>query len=112
MYTVNEGSTLVMNIVFYDQLDQLTVPLSANYRVDDVRTGQNLVPAQTLPGPFGATMDLEIKSTENVSLSNREGEERRLTLEFTYGSTDDIRKGTAEYVFTVKNLKFYPVTMS
>lgn len=97
--TINERTTLVLTLAFFDEDDAAVTPTSAWYRVDDVGSGTSIV-AQTALTGLSTTKELEITEAQNASVT-RSLEERVVTVSFAYGSG---RRGTDEYRYLVRNL--------
>lgn len=102
MTTVNEQTTLIVTVEFFDQDGVAVVPSAATYGLDDVATGKVIVAAGTAFPSLGTTVNLEITSTQNSIVdTTRPFEIHRLTVSATYATT---RKVTDEYLFRVTNL--------
>ena len=99
--TINERTTLVLTLAFFDEDDAAVTPTSAWYRVDDAASGTAMVAQTDLTG-LSTTKELEITSAQNASLT-WSLEERVVTVSFSYGSG---RRGTDEYRYLVKNLSY------
>jgi hypothetical protein len=98
---VNERSTLMLTVSFFDEDSVAVTPDAATYRIDDPTSRTNILPATAIT-PLGVTADLEITSDENRVIRSRSASEVRvLTVEFDYGTG---KHGTAEYRYRVLNL--------
>lgn len=98
--TVNERTTFVLLLSFFDENQTPVTPSAAFYRLDDVLTETPIVPKVALSA-LAPTKEVEITSLQNALLSGQLMEERVVTVEFDYGFG---RHGTAEYRFFVKSL--------
>jgi len=103
MDTFNERSTVLVTVAWYDADDAPVTPTTAAYRVDDVRSGVNIVPSTAITG-LSTTNEIEITPSQNTVLDyRREFEQHAVTVTFTFGGGGS-RQGTARYVFAVNNL--------
>jgi len=108
MNQVNEGSTANLAISFYDEHKAAVAPTAAQYRIDDVASGDEITDWTDFdPSPSGATYDLKISAEENAIVNSAlTVEQHRITIQYDYGSTD---QGTAQIFFFVKNLAMVPL---
>ena len=99
---VNERSTFVLRVAFFDEDDQPAVPDAVTYRIDDPIVGTAILAptAVSLGSPAGTTVDLQITSDDNASLDGRQYQRRLVTLEWDW----EAGHGTSEYEYFVKNL--------
>ena len=103
MDTFNERSTILVTVAWFDADDAAVTPTTAAYRVDDVRSGVNIV-ASTSIGSLSTTNTIEITPAQNTVLDyRREFEQHAVTVTFTFGA-GGTRAGTARYVYAVNNL--------
>lgn len=103
---VYEGSTWLVTAAFTDDNGIAVTPTSARYRIDDVKSGQNIVAAADVPS-LGSSAEIEITPAQNAVINDRYAiEPRRLTLVFVYGAA---RQRVAEYKYDLINLRFAPV---
>ena len=120
-WVVNENTTMILRVSFFDE-DQLpVVPDGAWYRIDDVKSGRKIVPptgvpsASQSPSPtedpegmiafpsLAAVVDIEITAAQNKLVTQRLGtEERLVSVEFNYDG--DAKHGSAEYRYWIKGL--------
>jgi hypothetical protein len=99
---VKERNTYIVTVAFFDHDDDPVTPDSATYRIDDVKSGQILVPVTAIVS-LGVTVDIEITPLQNQIIDDNNVEElRRLTVMFYY---DTVRQGADEYFYRVMNLK-------
>ncbi len=106
MELVNEKSSCTVTLAFTDETGAAVTPSAGRYRIDDAGAGTQIKDWTSFT-PTGSTYDVEVSATENAILvAANEVEIHRLTVEFTYGVA--AKKGTAEYVFGIKNLTKYP----
>jgi hypothetical protein len=102
-FELNERSTLILTVSFFDEDGVPVTPDAATYRIDSVNgnRGTNILSATAI-SPLDTTADIEITSEQNNILRNREAFEIRVvTIGFDYGSG---KHGTAEYRYRVMNL--------
>lgn len=98
---VNEKSSSVLQVSFFDDHDVAIIPISANYKIDDVGTG-TVILAETALSPLSSVVSIDITSTQNRIINSVNTFETRIvTVKFVYG-TDKL--GTGEYIYTIKNL--------
>jgi len=119
----NEKTTLYLRISFFDEDGDPTTPEHAWYRVDDVRSGQRIVPSLSSPSPsptaepdgmiplsepMASVIDLEITDEQNKMVVQHAGsDERVVTVEFDYNTTGgETRHGSAEYHYWIKGLPY------
>ena len=99
--SVNEMTTLVLTLAFFDEDDAPVTPTAATYRVDDVGSGTAIVASTALTG-LSTTKELEITSLQNAMVTATNSlEQRVVTVGFDYGSG---RHANEEYRYYVKNL--------
>lgn len=100
---VNERTTLVLTVSFFDEDEVAVTPDTATYRLDSLQgTRGTAVLAATSISPLSTTADLEITSDQNQIIRQRNTYEIKVvTVEFTY---DSGKRGTAEYRYKVLNL--------
>uniref|UniRef100_A0A6M3L5V9 Uncharacterized protein n=1 Tax=viral metagenome TaxID=1070528 RepID=A0A6M3L5V9_9ZZZZ len=102
MYAINERSTLILNIKFYDEDSALVVPDSATYKIDDIGSGTAITASTNITG-LASSKDIHITYTENRILAEANQEEiRRVTVVFLYATST--KQGTAYYDYKIKNL--------
>lgn len=102
MEIINENTTLIVRLSFKDENSIGVIPSAAQYRIDDVDSGAQILDWTSFT-PSADTHDLTITAAQNaIMASDREQEKKRVTVEITYGVTDN--KATDEYVYVVKNL--------
>ena len=99
--TVNEKSTMVLNVKFYDEDDVLVVPSSATYRIDAPGEIATVILTDTAITSLASSVDLIITSAQNASVSSAPYQERVVTVTWNYAST---KVGTDEYRYRVKAL--------
>jgi len=120
-WVVNENTTMMLRVSFFDEDGDPVVPDGAWYRIDDVRSGTKIVPQGGIPSasnspsatedpegmvPFpslAAVVDIEITAAQNKLVVQRLGtEERLVSVEFDYDG--DSKHGSAEYRYWIKGL--------
>ena len=98
---LNERSTYVVTVSFFDENGDPVTPSSATYRVDDEKHRTNLVPTTSI-GSLTTAVDIEITSDENRIIRSRSAYEvRTVTVIWNYGGT---KQGTGQYRYKVINL--------
>lgn len=98
---VNERSTYLITVSFFDEDDDPVTPGAATYRIDDQQRRTNILPATAI-SPLNTTAEIEITSEQNAILRSRaESEIRTVTIEYDYGSG---RHATAQYRYRLLNL--------
>ena len=103
---VNDGSTAFLTITFKDKNGDPIVPDSAEYRIDDVDSG-NSVKGVTAFSPTLSTHELEITKDENEMVNDdRAFERRRVTVRWLYDGGNS--RGVAVFVYEVKNVWKHP----
>ncbi len=101
MDVVNEKSTWVVSMSFFDETKAAATPSGGTYRVDDIGSGASIV-ASTPFTPSSSTYQIVITPTQNaLQNANDDAETRRLTVIWQYGGT---KQGTAEYIYQIENL--------
>lgn len=99
--TVKEGCSAWLQVSLKDKTGALAAPSAVRYRVDCLTTG-TLVLDWTV-GPAESAFELLIAATLNVMQDEKNAQEqRRVTVEATYGSSAD--KATDQFDFTLVNL--------
>jgi hypothetical protein len=102
MLRINENTALTLTISFADDTGAEIIPATAEYRLDDVSSGAEILTWTSIT-PSTAALDIIITEAQNAILdSTREREKKRLTARFTYGA--DNKQATAEYIYAVRNL--------
>ena len=105
LFEINERTSLTLTVAFTDEDDQPVTPDSATYRIDDIASRTNILPATAFPSLL-SSVDLEITSAQNRIIKERKPSEiRTVTVEFDY---DTDKHGTKQYEYRVNNL--YGVT--
>lgn len=101
--SVNERTTLVLTVSFFDEDEVAVTPDLATYRIDSLQGNRGTaVLAATAISPLSTTADLEITSNQNQIIRQRNAYEIKVvTVEFDY---DTDKHGTAEYRYKVLNL--------
>ncbi len=103
MYEVNERTTMLLRVAFFDEDDVAVVPNSSIYRIDDIGTS-TVIRASTAMAPLAVTYDITITEEENYIIAERHTyETRRVTVDFRYGA-GSVKRGTNEYIYKVKNM--------
>lgn len=104
MDTVNENSSSVLRINFFDENREAATPNAITYRIDDV-SSSTAIKATTALSPDGTSIDIDITATQNAILTSSNAFEiRAVTGTFTYAS--GAKQGVFEILYQVKNLNF------
>lgn len=104
--SVNAGSTSWINVNLVDQYGAPAAPIAFKYQIDDILSGTNIVPEQTLATP-GAAFQITVTAAQNLILNAANAQEyRRLTTTAVYGDGTD--RITATYDWVVNALPFVP----
>lgn len=99
---VNEGSSAMIELSFFDENGLPVVPTLVTWRLDDVFTNTNYALNQSFV-PTGSIEVVSIQpSWNNIIDTNRQVEYRRMTVTYTLSPT---RVGTEEVRWAVKNLR-------
>lgn len=98
--TINERTTAVVTVNFYDEDGLPVTPDSARYRIDAPNEGLNIL-GWTAIDPLDPAPDLVITASQNACRSTAPWSERVVTVDWTYAIS---KSGTAEYRYRVKNL--------
>ena len=101
--TINEQTTLLVTIAWFNEDDVAVTPSAASYRIDDTGTNQNLVPTTSISA-LSTTNTVTVTSTQNSSVDARSLQERVMTVIADYGSPS--KRITDEYRWYVKNLNY------
>lgn len=103
LFEVNERTTLILTVSYFDDGDTPVTPDSATYRIDSLQGSRGTaVLAATAIGSLSTANDIEITSDQNQIIRQRNAYEIKVvTVEFEYGSD---RRGTSEYRYKVINL--------
>jgi len=99
---VNERSTLVLRVAFFDEDGNPAVPDSATCRIDDTVQGRTIrsATAVDLGSPPTDTVDITITEDENASLDGRQYQRRLATIEWDWEGGH----GATEFEYFVKGL--------
>lgn len=100
--SVNEKTTLLLTVAFFDEDDVAVVPTSATYRIDRPAEANSAVLAATAITGLATTKTLTITSAQNAIVGSRAFQEQVVTVEFDYGSPS--KHGTDEYRYRIKAL--------
>jgi hypothetical protein len=101
MIETNEKSTLVITVTFKDENNELVIPTSAEYRIDDVNSG-NMIRDWTPMPSLASSVDIVISASESsIIASKRIYEDKELTVRFTYSAN---KAGSAQQLFRVRNM--------
>jgi len=101
METVNEKSTAVIRMWFYNQDRVPAIPTSVSYTLHDESTGDVII-ASTPATTMDYTIDIYIGASYNTIVNDaRNYETKVLTITWNFGGGIS---GYAEYKYRVKNL--------
>ena len=107
MDTINEETTYIVTISFFDQDGNGVVPDQANYRLDDEKSG-TVIKGWTAIQSLSESVDVVVSSDENAMVDNEnEAEIRILTVSFSYGGALAYT-GTSDHRYLLLNLTDYP----
>ncbi len=100
MREVNERTTCYLQVTFFDKAGQLAEPSRVDWRLDDITTGQAVVPlTQITPG---ATVEITVLAAYNAMRSpGNAREQRRVTVIAEYGMGDQV---TGQWDYHLVNL--------
>jgi hypothetical protein len=97
---VNEKSTYILTVSFFDEDELPTVPTAASYRIHDEQRRTEITAPTSLP--LATTADIEITPTENRILRRRSNYEvRTVTVHWDYGVG---KSANAQYRYKLINL--------
>lgn len=100
MVVVNENSTAILTLSFYDEENDPIIPTSGRYKVTDKESG-TLVTDWTSFNPSASTHDLPITESETTILDSSNNYETRMVwVEYEYGVGG---KGSDLIEYSVKN---------
>lgn len=98
----NEGSTVEVDVSFFDANGDAVVPSEAKYQVDDEASGQNIVALGNVPGALAASMVIEIPPDKNQMIAGGKKQQVRIvTVRFKYGSG---KQGAERYRYVLNDL--------
>ncbi len=102
MDLVNEKSTPVLTIDFFDENGDAVIPSKVEYQIDDVASGQSVKAKSEIP-VSSSSIDITL-STSDTSIINQSStaEEKLLTMIYSWGSNKQLPK---EFRYVVKNLQ-------
>lgn len=101
METVNEKSTAVIRMWFYNQDRVPAIPTSVSYTLHDESTGDVII-SSTVALTMDYTIDIYIDAVYNTIVNNaRNYETKVLTVAWDFGGGIS---GYVEYKYRVKNL--------
>lgn len=102
MKRVNEGSSALLTVGFFDADDTPAVPQSVEYRIDCVETGEQIRDWVSLsPAP---EISISLTAEDNASMqTGRSVEQHEVTVRAGYGSAQYL---TDRYKYEVANLRF------
>ncbi len=102
-FTVNEQSTAFLTCRFLDKNGDPAVPNTITYRVDCLTTGTAIRASTPISSP-ASTIEITLDSADTrIVTSTNPYEERVVTVEASYGGTDEVNE---EFRFRVKNLNY------
>ncbi len=102
MDEINDQNTCILAVSFKDENGDPVTPSSGKYKINDFASGSVIKP-ETSFIPSGSSHNITISSAENKIINeSKETETRIVTVIWTY----DSKKGTAEFIYKIKNLKF------
>lgn len=98
--TINDRTTMMLNVAFYDEDDAAVTPDSATYRIDAPNEGVVILASTAITG-LSTTVDLTITAAQNGCVSEAPFSERVITVTWVYAGG---KQGTDEYRYRIKNL--------
>lgn len=99
---VNERSTYIVAVSFFDEDGVPVTPDAATVRIDDEKRRVNIRPQEAI-SPLDDTVDIEITSDENYIIRPRSDYEvRTVTIQYDYDGSS--KHGTAQYRYKLLNL--------
>ena len=98
----NELQTIYLYVSLIDQDGNPVVPTEVTYRVDDVASGQNIVP-DTVIYPTASEFTIRIAPDENYIVEQSNQFEERVVTVIAKYNTD---QKTAEFRYLLRNLQF------
>ncbi|KUG22373.1 hypothetical protein ASZ90_007852 [hydrocarbon metagenome] len=102
MELINEKTTLTLRLTFKDEDNVAVVPTAAQYRIDDVDSGSQILDWSSFT-PSASTHDLTITDAQNAIIdTNLERERKKVTVQITHGPEN--KKATGDYIYIVRNL--------
>jgi hypothetical protein len=102
--SVNERTSSIVVVNFFDEDDAAVTPDSATYRIDDKESKIAILTATAI-SPLASTVSLHVTSDQNQIYKARKAYEvRTVTVEWDYTSIAGSKHGTAEYRYKVVNL--------
>lgn len=84
-HSVNEKSTATLEITFFDENDEPTIPNSIEYTIDDYETGENLESGSLTPNKV---VTLQLTPDVNTILDNENDDIRVVKITANYGIDD------------------------
>lgn len=100
---VNEGTTSYIRVSFIDQDGDALVPSSITYRIDDLGSGQVLLPATSVAP--SDSVEIRVPPAVNSLIDQHASSETRVaTIEASYGADGDALIDEVRWL--VKNLRF------
>jgi hypothetical protein len=100
---INEGTSVAVAVDFLDETGRATCPEVATYRLDDERTGEELIgPTSIEPGE---TAVIEIPRSANAIIGRDHSTENKvLTVEWWFDAGN--KGGRDQFVYAVRKLTF------
>lgn len=98
MITINEKSTIWLEVSFTDRNGDPLDPTSVVYRID---SGDTEIKAETSQPP-GSTVEIEIPADENAIIGNGLFQTNIVTVTATKGSDQQ----TKEFTYKIRNLRY------
>jgi hypothetical protein len=103
MDTVNEKTTYIVTIYFWDENGAAVTPGAAWYSLYCETTKTEILTETVIAG-LGTSVDITITLSQNAIINTlNDYEQKLLTTRFTYGAP--VKQGTGEYRYLVNNLK-------
>lgn len=103
MDVVNEGTTTIITVSFYNENNEPITPDSVIYRLDDIYSGTEIKDDTSITP--GESVDITISSTENRIVNrNRPVEKRIMSVKYTYAGNS--KTGYDSYIYMIQNLDY------
>ncbi len=99
-FEINEGSTCWLTISFYNKLEQLETPTTAEYEIWDIPSDTQIKTSTSLP--VGTQVEVEIAAADNKIIdSNHYREARRVIVTAHYAGD---QQQVQDFVYHVRNI--------
>jgi hypothetical protein len=104
MDIINQETTYTLGLDFTDDQGGAVTPTSASYRIDDLESGNEVVPWTSI-FPTTSSFDLVVTAEQNAMAGNSTDRETRVvTVKFGYSA--DSKQDTDEYRYWISRLPY------